>query len=445
MGTDQRGSAFAAEPGVEEGFKKAEDLLRERDLARGIHRDVGSAICIEFVLNSYNAEIGNSASNSVPSSTVKWPLDPNLDEVRGSIEIACKHANLSMDKMRVMKNQRRHSFTVFLPNETCEALVDAITMDIYYGPDRSQEQDVEYHTYSTDERGNKIDSTRDTGREAQLESERLRRKELMIILHYSLPKDLLGAKADSPIFDKIKAEILSRIEHVFGDDPNTKPQHVNLIEAKTEEGASAHGYTGFIVLNDDYYDKPASVLHNLDLSLLKYIPSGNGSLVYARMPNRALELWENKQCCFRHDSMQIGDDTPRYECPSEGGTCQLRKQTLEAMMAELRASSTHSPMEPEHESLGAKRKRLKIEGQQLKQHAAAAHRATIQPKTCRNWEEGNCRRIESIGFQKCTKAHPDEANQTRKIECCSSAARPEPTKCRFARGTCPYNGHRETI
>ena len=92
-----------------------------------------------------------------------------------------------------------------------------------------------------------------------------------------------------------------------------------------------------------------------------------------------------------------------------------------------------------------KRHRQKIEGQQMKQQAAAAHRATIQQKTCRNWEEGSCRRIEFIGFQKCTRAHPNEANQTPKIECCSSAARPEPTKCRIAGGKCPYNGHREDI
>ena len=74
-----------------------------------------------------------------------------------------------MDNMQVGKNNRRHSFNVFLPSATCEALLETVTLDILYGPDRSQERDVEYHIYPTDDRGNKISIKRDAARDGVVE------------------------------------------------------------------------------------------------------------------------------------------------------------------------------------------------------------------------------------------------------------------------------------
>ena len=96
------------------------------------------------------------------------------------------------------------------------------------------------------------------------------------------------------------------------------------------------------------------------------------------------------------------------------------------------------------ESLSQKRKRQKYELQAQRQQSAAAQRATIQVKTCTRWENGTCRYISFLGFRACTKAHPNEAEQTQNIECSSSAVRAIPERCYFANGKCPYRGHRES-
>lgn len=436
MGIDQRGSGLTSDAGWEQGYRTADEILRDRDLERGIHREEGNMICIEY---------------PVYGQTHNLPLDPSEDEIRGSIEIACKQADLSIKGIKVMKNERRQSFSVLLPTETCDFLVRERVIDIYYAPDRHQD-DVEYQIYATDDRGNKIrdnnnqahDANR-ADRDAQRELDRQRRKELMLTIHYSCPRDLLFAKDDSPIFGRIKTDIIARIERVFGADPDKPPQHVNLLDAKTEEGMNAYGFTAFIVLHNDFHTKPELLHNTYDLSPLKYLSSGTGSLVTSRMPKRILDKWEIKQCCYRHNPMELGDVQPKYECPTDEGTCQLRTQTLALIMAKMRADPNRTPMEQQGESLSEQRKRQKIESQMQKQQAAAAHRATIQPKTCRRWEQGLCRNVGFIGCSKCTKSHPDEASQTQQIECCSSAARPEPKQCFFANGKCPYNGHRETI
>ena len=125
--------------------------------------------------------------------------------------------------------------------------------------------------YALNDKGIKIeDPTRDA-RKAEREAARERRSSLLVTFHYNLGRDLLMLLATSPIFSTIKQNILSMAEKVFGNDPDTTPQHMNLIEVKTMEGADAHTLRLYVILNDNFYGKGAKELHaSFDLSPLKY-------------------------------------------------------------------------------------------------------------------------------------------------------------------------------
>ena len=72
-------------------------------------------------------------------------------------------------------------------------------------------------------------------------------------------------------------------------------------------------------------------------------------------------------------------------------------------------------------------------------------RANVQVKVCKKWEnEGSCRYLFFLGYQRCARDHPDEETRSRNIECCSSSARPNPKRC-YLKDTCPYRGHNQSI
>jgi hypothetical protein len=418
----------------ETGFNLAGNMIAERDEQRGIRRLEGvSVVIIELDTTSQEA----------------WPTDFSIDEVRNSIHIACDHQGLSTEDMRVTHGARRASFAARLRTDTCKALAEGIYLDLYPGPDRG-DVEVEFRVHATDERGNKIVEDHATGPndgqnrpkinvEADRRQDAEQRKKLMMTIHYNYPKDLLLAADDSPIFDAIKQDIKDRVKLAFGSDPKSQPQHINLLEAKTGEGESAHGLSLYIVNNQSFASKTLAELHQtVDLSLLKYTDSHNGSLVTGRMPTRNLKALEAKACCLRHDQMEVCTDPPANSCPSDGGACQLRKQTNIDIHSTLRTgSSTHLGQSGERYSVQKKRRRE--ETQDGRKQAAAVHRSAIQISTCKAWEGGKCRSVSFIaGARTCRKAHPDEFTATAKIECCSSVARPNPERCLFTPALCPY-------
>lgn len=441
MGINQLGSAFNSasansDSNWEEGFDLAGDTIAERDRQRGIKRLKGmSVLAIEFDTSRQEG----------------WPTDFTLDEVRNSIHVACDHRHLSTKDMKVTKDQsRRASFAVRLPTSTCKILAEDIFLDIYPGPDSRADAEIEFRVYSTDERGYKVvdgfdPSEGGQNREAARQRESEQRKRLMLTIHYTFPKDLLMADEDSPIFETIKQDIRNRIKLAYNPDlnPTSQPQHINLLDTKTGEGESAHGLTLHIVNNNSFARTPSSELHRtVDLSHLKYADSGNGSLITSRMPNKFLKGWEAMPCCYRHNPMEVCVNPPEYTCPSDDGVCQLRRQTLNRIQSTLReGSSSYSPGQTDGgERISVQKQRIRKETHDGRRQAATAHRSTIQIRTCRDWEQGKCRSVSFVeGARQCRRAHPDEFTETAHIECCSSAARPNPERCYFSLALCPYS------
>ena len=445
MGINQLGSAFslaAADSDWEKGFDLAGDMMEKRDKERGIKRLQGmSILIIEFDTSSQEG----------------WPTDFTLDEMRNSILVTCDPRHLSTKDMKVTKNQRRASFAARLPTSTCKVLVEDRFLDLYPGPDSRADAEVEFRVYSTDERGYKVDdgatgSEDGQNREAARQQESEQRKRLMLTIHYTYPRELLMADDDSPIFETIKQDIRDRVKLAYKPDlyPASQPQHINLLETRTGEGESAHGLTLHIVNPKSYAGKAPSELHRtVNLSHLKYANSGNGSLVASRMPNKCLKAWEARHCCYRHDPMEVCTDPPKNTCPSDDGSCQLRKQTLNYIQSALREGSSHTPGQTDGgERISVQKQRIQREGHDGRRQAAAAHRSTIQIGTCKAWEEGKCRSVSFVeGARQCRKAHPDELTKTAHIECCSSAARPKPERCFFTLALCPYSpgSHRDSL
>ena len=441
-GDDEAPHARAVNPGAENwetGFGLAGDILAERDEKRGFTRLKG----VSLILIEYDT-----------STQQGWPTDFSLDEVRNSLRVACDHRHLSLEDMKVTKGERRASFAARLRTDTCKVLAEDLLLDLYPGPNsRGDDAEVEFRVYLTDERGNKVNDGA-TGPKAGQKSEAARkqeseqRKKLMFTIHYNFPRDLLLADDNSPIFDKIKQDIRTRINLAYGSAPASQPQHINLLDAKTGEGESAHGLSLHIVNNISFASMSSTELHRaVDLSHLKYVDSGNGSLVVSRMPKHCLKSWEAKSCCYRHDPMEVCTDPPANTCPSDQGACQIRRQTLDNIQSTLRESDSYTPGQTERgERISVQKRRMREESLDGRKQAAAAHRTTIQIPTCKAWEAGRCRSISFIeGSRKCPRAHPDELTATNNIECCSSAARPKPERCYFAPARCPYQPgtHRE--
>ena len=423
MGIDQHGTT-SPPASTEAGYRLAEEIQAEHDATRGIHYAEGTkSIIIELERPEGNM----------------WPLDFTLDEVSHSFDIFSDRTGFPLDNAKFMQNARRASFSARLPIETCDRLTEQGYIDLHYTSDRSDNgiDCVEFQVYALNDKGIKIeDPTRDA-RKAEREAARERRSSLLVTFHYNLGRDLLMLLATSPIFSTIKQNILSTAEKVFGNDPNTIPQHMNLIEVKTREGADAHALRLYVILHDSFYGKDAKDLHaNFDLSPLKYF-WGINQLILGRMSSAQLNQISAKPCCYRFKEAPLDPDgkLTTYSCPAPNGACDMMSRALKY----FRAFDTPS------ETFAEQRKRKRKEDERELKAAAEIQRAKVQVKVCKKWEnEGSCRYLFFLGYQRCARDHPDEETRSRNIECCSSSARPNPKRC-YLMDRCPYRGHNQNI
>ena len=347
-----------------------------------------------------------------------------------------------------MKNTNpRASFTVRLPVETCKQLIDQGFIDLFYTSDRDDGTEcVEYLVHATDAKGNKLDDpardAHNAQRAAEREANRERRSALLLSFSYNLGKDLLMLDASSEIFNNIKQKILYTAGTVFGNHPDTVPQHMNLVDVKTNEGADAHAFRLYVVLNPNFYGKGAKELHTcFDLSPLKHF-WGIDQIINGRMSRWQLDKIAATQCCYRFAD-PTGDATT-FNCPAAGvGACNLRGQAIKYYSTQGSASSSDASMP--FEGFAAIKKRKREEKQRELKAAADAQRANIKVRVCKDWEDkGACRYLAFLGHRRCARDHPDEDARTRNIECCSSSARPNPKRC-YLMDRCPYRGHNQSI
>ena len=158
------------------------------------------------------------------------------------------------------------------------------------------------------------------------------------------------------------------------------------------------------------------------------------------MPKRITTKHELKQCCFRYNP-ELTEERVANACPSHEGACRFGKVALDRMIAGRGSSSNEAST---FETFADARKRKRDDKQTQIKDANAAHRSTLARKECSRWLLGECRYLLFAGNSRCLRgAHPDEADRTPKILCCSAAARPKPKKCFFTPEACQYEGHRE--
>ena len=425
MGIDQHGTT-SPPANMESGYRLTEEIQAEHDAARGILYAEGTKIII--------IELERPEDNM-------YPLDFTLDEVIHSLNIFSDRTGLPLDNAKVMPN-RRASFSARLPIETCDRLEEQGFIDLHYTSDRSENgiECLEFQVYATNGKGIKTEDPVRDARKAEREADRERRNALLVTLHFNLGRDLLMLLATSPIFGTIKQNILSTAEKVFGNDPNTRPQHMNLIEVKTMEGADAHALRLYVVLNDSFYGKDAKDLHaTFDLSPLKYF-WGIDQLIFGRMSSTQLNQISAKPCCYRFKEAprDLDGKLTTYSCPAPDGACDLKSQALKYFRS-------NTAFDTPFETFAEQRKRKREEKARELKAAAEVQRANVQVKVCKKWEnEGSCRYLFFLGYQRCARDHPDEETRSRNIECCSSSARPNPKRC-YLKDTCPYRGHNQNI
>ena len=171
-----------------------------------------------------------------------------------------------------------------------------------------------------------------------------------------------------------------------------------------------------------------------DHSKIKFINSGNGSLLVSRMPTRQLQELDFKQCCFRRKGSPGWDDDETYFCPAaDDQMCNFKEEKYQEMRLTL----------PQNESRSEEKKRKLEESQNAENLRARLHTMSRQKPPCKDFIAGKCRRLECHDSA-CPRDHGDELEQLRKgIECQSSSNRKAPTLCRFPPRICPYKNHRE--
>ena len=435
MGIDQHGSADSPDyrPPEDPGstYRLPEEIQAEQDATRGIIYIEGTGLVI-FELERPQGEV--------------WPVEVNNDEVYHSLNIFSDRTGLSLNNIKIMRNANRASFTARLPLDTCSQLIDQGYIDLFYTSDRGNGTEcVDYLVHATNAKGHKRDDpARDAynaQRAAEREEARARRMALLLTFNYNLGKDLLMLDSSSGIFNTIKQKILYTAEVVFGNHPNTAPQHMNLIDVKTDEGADAHAFRLYVVLNPNFYGKIAKLHASFDLSPLKHF-WGIDQLINGRMPKLQLDRIAASQCCYRHNDPT--SDSTTFNCPAAGnGTCNLRSQAISYFLTQEGSSSSDASVP--FRGFAASKKRKREEKQQELKAAAEAQRANIRVKICKRWEdEGACRHLTFLGYRRCARDHPDEESRTRNIECCSSSARPKPKRC-YLMDRCPYRNHNQSI
>ena len=208
-----------------------------------------------------------------------------------------------------------------------------------------------------------------------------------------------------------------------------KPQLITIcepVEVKTLEGADAHALRLYVVLNNSFYGKDAKDLHaNFDLSPLKYF-WGIDQLILGRMSSTVLNQISAKPCCYRFKDAPLDTDGKftTYSCPAPRGACNLKSQALKYFRG------PNTSFDTPFETFAEQRKRKREEKERELKAAAEVQRANVRVKVCKKWEnEGSCRYLFFLGYQRCARDHPDEETRSRNIECCSSSARPNPKHC----------------